>query len=712
MTGKSPFVSAICAALLASAPAVATAQAAPPQTSPPQTSPPASASADQARWGALAELAGRDFATIGTAYGFRWLEPGRTMAIHVAYLRNGQQVGNTAIVSLANNGVELRYDDPATKSATPWHARVAPDGSLSLDFGQGRFRPWFVRDKRGWSLYGTHSLTVPPDGELAGALARITGGKGIPATPTTPAVAAGSPAGATAPGAPMTDAMKAGFAAMMARAYRHGDIIVTYRMLADGRVAVVGTPSTAEFALDAQGLPVSTWRDDKGMLNRGSYVPDATGYQLVRETSKTKPGKPPNWKPLSRSSYVALTPTERDQGIATNIARRKAQWSPLAHLADGPVGCIQYEPGFMLTRQYKLHPYGRPLDRTFPVMRLTSAQWVRQYEEMLITSTFGDGRVMKDRVALRADGAFVMDTSGVGGRTSLVGVLQSQRFGPAHTQQTLRFPIYDFMGNGEKYQSAMVFDITQFEGRKILATTRFEPWGHGPGDGSCIFLDRAGNQTPLDQLPADLLAASREVANSMQSDRDYWTQIAQDRTDGAAMVAGMRGELLGTIAQIPGAIAGVQQQQVQLNRLRAAAEQETAMKRAAQVATASRPAAPGGTPATSARQAGATGQPAAPRRAATVAAARPAAPQATMRVYAWCWATVGAEAVYQSGVGSRTMAAQEVPIEAWRSELVAQFRRALPKPVDTATCNVDRDGNFSYLQGEMPRAVRVPWTPS
>lgn len=577
-------------------------------------------------WGILGEMVGREFEWRKFLVVVRWAEPGKVLTLDSW---SGDFTGTSRY------GYEFRRDPVTGQTSynqtdlSEKHACLVDfdaESSLSLQCRKAKPVRWISRDEAGGIIWHTDVLRpLDPAGKRGQLFARLVAeGRidGPGAAPGTPALAAApaaptgqkgslsSPATASiaVPGSPMTDAQLAGLDSFVGGTFLQTDgkseSLVETRWIEPGRSyasvvsstfapqraniyqvaenGAISAPTSADRKgfVDQSGLPVIEVRLAEKQLQRIRLAPTPQGFRVIVEESKTPADKPAKWKALASSERIRIDATKATELVARMQSQREARWEPVSYLLEKPQVCVQYEPGFVLTRQMRIHPqFGRATNRTYPVMRLSSARWVTPWQEMEITSTLGEGRQMIDRLTLLTDGTFEMKSSGVDGAAVLRGLFSRSDWpsGNGH-YSSLRFPLPSFKAIGMTYEPALIFQAHFNDKTLIKKVTSFE--GSYSSTLGCDF--ESYNPGDSAKYARDFADASRGVRASMQDDQEYWADAAQGYAEGQAMLAGIRGDLFRTVAGIPAAIASVQQQKAQLETLRLAAEQETALKRAAE----------------------------------------------------------------------------------------------------------------------------------
>lgn len=557
-------------------------------------------------WGILHEMVGRDFSYAGGyATAVRWLEQDRMLEIH--YLAPGIDVAH--VLTLRPDGTLVVQDRRGSKppSERVTALRGNPDGSLSIaESGQ----LWMGRESDGRIFQvgakSKHEYFTPldPASGTGQWMAKMVAKGKVRAADAGPVRTAGGsgPSPTTAGSAPVMAALPPSEAQV---AGLEGYVGKSFASISQGQpVAVVrtrwidkptlyelsilpkfGKESTtkvavAESTFNLHGLPVVRF-PYQGKEWQQEVLPGPTGYVVVNSENRSKPGKTPKWKERNRTERRIIAAADADRLLASFKAEREARWAPLAALTKGPWFCVQMEPGQWLERTVRFHAYGRTTNRSYPVMRLTTARWIDPWQELEVVSTLGEGRKVTDRIVLLSNGNFQMDTTGVSRSPKIVGQFSH----PSGSVPQIDFVIAHYERYGSDNTHGLLFYVLgDATTGQVLPRTKY--YAGGASHASDCEMEPF-DAKKLDTYSRKLTEQARWTRDSMQSDQEYWSSVAQSEAEGQAMLANMRGELFRQVfVGIPQAIAEVNQQKAQLQTLRIAAEQETAMRRAAEAAAA------------------------------------------------------------------------------------------------------------------------------
>lgn len=725
---------------------------------------------NRAEWGLLAEVAGQAFESSGYLVTFQWLEPGISIEIAMT-TRIGMGDARRVYARDAATG-EIRQDK--------LRYLVAPDGTVQWTGGKNKLL-W--RDADG-SLRIYNGLKLRPiasgswqEVRLAGL---VTGGK-VAAAQAPIIDRAGSSAssvpraatavlGAASPAGRVTPEQRAMLGTYVGKSFADYQgtspvgVVRTrwivpdrryewryertfgapstfeYEVRDDGTIAISGTNASGDHAiLGPDGLPIIFFAvNGKQWQTRLSSAPG--GFTVVQLENTANVGKPPKWKVRLQVSRREVTSAEADRLVAAGLADRKARWSPVTPLLGNSWFCVMHEPVQWLTRKLPIHPqFGRPTNRSLPVMRLTSARWITPWQEMEIVSTLGTGRKVVDRITMLADGTFSMTTTGHDGVATLRGTYRKEQF-----SGILAFPVANFKVLGSTFSTGVSFSQNYgMAGEPVNVTSDFYGWSSGVTN--CMF--QKYDDAKSAAYEQELTASARSVQESMQADQEYWASAAQSHAEGQQMLANMRGELFRQVfVGIPQAVADVSQRRAQLDSLRIAAEQETAMRKAAadaarrtaDRASANQPASPPqnrpdpvGSPGRPPVLAS-TARPIAPGRPPVAPTARRAPGEQTQRAGVYCYynhgvAGQGATTIYISNLGILTGPPGPYPFDHvntvvlghWRSYLQSQQVAMVVEGaswVGRSACRVgglqdmktSRDSEIS--QSTIP-VRQMPWAP-
>lgn len=251
--------------------------------------------------------------------------------------------------------------------------------------------------------------------------------------------------------------------------------------------------------------------------------------------------------------------------IAAKTAPAKAPfadtWGALAILPGKSWFCNGENPGQWLRRQHD----ARGAARSFTVARMTTARWIEPGRVLDVMTQQGNDR-WTDRITLRSDGTFSLTTSGLTGTVPLVG--RKEAYG------AIVFPLgttRDALGTN--------YHSLRFEGAGVNPAMRLAV-GYGKPEPSsstgCDMEEYTDLRAP--RLARNLEYSQKQSAEAIEGARRTQEQLDALNAQGAAMLANMQASAIAEFAKIPGVIADVQAQRNDLDRLRRAAEAETAAK--------------------------------------------------------------------------------------------------------------------------------------
>lgn len=555
-------------------------------------------------WGVLQEMIGHDYLyASGYAAIIRWIE--RDRMLEIRYLAPGIDVAH--VLTLRPDGSVAVQDRRGSNppSAMVSALRINPDNSLSIIEGN---RLWMGREEDGRIFQvgakSKHEYFTPLDpasGTGMWLAKMVAKGKVRPADGAPVVAAAGAPIPAAAagmsaaPGQPLSEGPSTGLEGYVGKSFANisqGQAVAVVRTRWIDKPTVYelsilpkfGKESTTkvvvpESTFNIHGLPVVRF-PSQGKEWQQEVLPGPTGYIVVNSENRSKPGKTPKWKEKSRIERRVIAAADADRLLTSFKAEREARWAPLAALTRGPWFCVQMEPGQWLERTVRFHAYGRTTNRSYPVMRLTTARWIDPWQELEVVSTLGEGRKVTDRIVLLSNGNFQMDTTGVSRSPRIVGQFSH----PSGSVPQIDFVIAHYERYGSDNTHGLLFYMLNDAKGQPLPRTKY--YAGGASHASDCEMEPF-DAKKLDTYSRQLTEQARWTRDSMQSDQEYWSSVAQSEAEGQAMLANMRGELFRQVfVGIPQAIADVNQQKAQLQTLRIAAEQETAMRRAAEAAAA------------------------------------------------------------------------------------------------------------------------------
>lgn len=331
------------------------------------------------------------------------------------------------------------------------------------------------------------------------------------------------------------------------------------KIAADGSLAialeVTGVSSAGQ--LDARGLPSSV-NESGGKQWQTRLEPTATGFTVIGSENVAKPGKAAKWKERRRSDRRPISELQARALSSKWAEERKARWAPLASLVGKTWYCAGLEPTQWIKRKRVSYGQGM-LDRSPPTMRLTRAEWTKPYESIVINTVLGDGRKWTDTVTLLPDGRFHMKSDGVEQFGQLFGTYNLE-------SKAIEFPLGRYnAGMGIVLNNQLLF------WDKI--TVLHDGFADGSGEETMCRMEEF-DEARLPEWEKHL-ASYREVFQiSIEGQAAVIAEAARDEARAKQSAAMWRGELMRELfVGIPQAVAEVQQQNNELDRLRRAAQE-------------------------------------------------------------------------------------------------------------------------------------------
>jgi hypothetical protein len=318
-----------------------------------------------------------------------------------------------------------------------------------------------------------------------------------------------------------------------------------------------------------------------GVLITSSNYPGEAGNYLsklndieIKHASDVRPILLQVTADLSRFRSITISePPAEDKAWAAATVAAQAQdpvsasvrqnWGPLANLPGKLWYCNAHDPLAWRLR----HPTNRLA--SMPAPRMVAAEWISPYSAMKLTEREGS-QTITDVISLQADGSFALSSTGVGGYANLTGRLAKDG------------QVYFQMGTYPGPGNMQLTDYLTFGMSGNLPKTSIHVYsGSSDLDDHSICTLEEYDELKLPRFARDLQYVRKQDGDWAQAEAIDDAYAAQLQAEGAQMAANMRASAFAEFAKIPQVAAQASQQRADLERLRVAAEEETARNAAA-----------------------------------------------------------------------------------------------------------------------------------
>jgi len=261
------------------------------------------------------------------------------------------------------------------------------------------------------------------------------------------------------------------------------------------------------------------------LIAQGRIVPSGTGLAaaVVAPMSAAATQSAERARPAAAGQpFLAST------AAAAEVAQSKAKWGALAVIVGKSWYCVGSNPEQWIARKRIESGYGFSYNRSPPVIRLTTAEWLVPYKSMKVTTLLGDARRWVDTIDLQRDGSFLMVTEGVRAFARVRGYSDGW---------TVTFPL----GKYDTNQNMLTFGGYASSPEYLLSSGTF-------GDDARCFMEIIDTPESAERFKKEFLDARKAFDEKSSQIPSIQADMANDRARGEQMRANMQASLIGAIA--------------------------------------------------------------------------------------------------------------------------------------------------------------------